>query len=258
VAALLLAVRGRSAVVAAGLGLPFGLAFFLPVLHWSGVYVGVLPWAALATLEALYITVMAGCCRGPGGRPGGGRHHAGRGRPVGGCGGSARQDAVRRLPLGTAGVLPGEAPSLGLAALGGAPLLTAVVAASRRAAGLRRRRDRHRGPRTAAGRVACPVRRAAPAVAMLAVAVALILAGLAVPATRGGRAGVQVAAVQGNVPRPGLEFNAERRAVLDNHVAATLALAQRVSRGEAPQPDLVLWPENSSDIDPLRNPTPPP
>jgi apolipoprotein N-acyltransferase len=65
---------------------------------------------------------------------------------------------------------------------------------------------------------------------------------------------VRVAAVQGNVPEAGLEFNAERRAVLDNHVQGTIALAERVATGRAEQPDLVFWPENASDIDPLRNP----
>jgi apolipoprotein N-acyltransferase len=62
-----------------------------------------------------------------------------------------------------------------------------------------------------------------------------------------------VAIVQGNVPRLGLDFNAQRRAVLDNHVQATLQLAADVAAGREPQPDLVIWPENSSDIDPLRN-----
>ena len=60
-------------------------------------------------------------------------------------------------------------------------------------------------------------------------------------------------AVQGNVPRAGLEFNAERRAVLDNHAAVTRAAAASVAAGTQPRPDLVVWPENSSDIDPLRN-----
>jgi apolipoprotein N-acyltransferase len=59
--------------------------------------------------------------------------------------------------------------------------------------------------------------------------------------------------VQGNVPRLGLDFNAQRQAVLNNHVAATVELAQRVAAGQAPHPDLVVWPENASDIDPLRN-----
>ncbi|MGB7506320.1 MAG: apolipoprotein N-acyltransferase, partial [Mycobacterium sp.] len=60
--------------------------------------------------------------------------------------------------------------------------------------------------------------------------------------------------VQGNVPRLGLEFNAQRRAVLDNHVRETLRLADDVRAGRAPRPMLVIWPENSSDIDPLANP----
>jgi apolipoprotein N-acyltransferase len=62
-----------------------------------------------------------------------------------------------------------------------------------------------------------------------------------------------VAVVQGNVPRAGLDFNAQRRAVLDNHAGETRALADAVARGEAARPDLVLWPENSSDIDPYTN-----
>ncbi|HEV2088275.1 MAG TPA: apolipoprotein N-acyltransferase, partial [Cryptosporangiaceae bacterium] len=64
---------------------------------------------------------------------------------------------------------------------------------------------------------------------------------------------VQVAVIQGNVPRLGLDFNAQRRAVLDNHVQTTVELSRRVAAGEVAQPDLVVWPENSSDIDPLRN-----
>jgi apolipoprotein N-acyltransferase len=62
-----------------------------------------------------------------------------------------------------------------------------------------------------------------------------------------------VAVIQGNVPRAGLDFNAQRRAVLDNHVQQTLDLAAEVAAGDRPRPDLVLWPENSSDIDPSVN-----
>ncbi len=64
---------------------------------------------------------------------------------------------------------------------------------------------------------------------------------------------VNVAAVQGNVPQLGLDFNAQRRAVLDNHVRETLRLSEDVRAGRAPQPLFVIWPENSSDIDPLAN-----
>lgn len=64
---------------------------------------------------------------------------------------------------------------------------------------------------------------------------------------------VRVAAVQGNVPRLGLDFNAQRRAVLENHARATHELAERVSQGKAEQPEIVIWPENASDINPFVN-----
>ena len=79
------------------------------------------------------------------------------------------------------------------------------------------------------------------------------MAGFAVPLPTDGAPG-NVMAVQGNVPRPGLDFNAERRQVLDNHVTATEDAAAEVAAGTRPRPDLVVWPENSSDIDPTRNP----
>ncbi|QNN52725.1 apolipoprotein N-acyltransferase [Nocardioides mesophilus] len=64
-----------------------------------------------------------------------------------------------------------------------------------------------------------------------------------------------VAAVQGDVPGEGMNPFSERRAVLDNHVAATLELARQVKAGKRPAPDLVIWPENSTDIDPFSDPT---
>ena len=54
---------------------------------------------------------------------------------------------------------------------------------------------------------------------------------------------VTVAAIQGNVPRMGLDFNAQQRAVLANHVESTKKLSQPV--------DMVIWPENSSDVNPF-------
>src|SRR5690606_219797 len=93
----------------------------------------------------------------------------------------------------------------------------------------------------------------APAVALAAGAVAVVAVGLVVPLHAPSGGSVTVALVQGNVPRLGLDFNAQRRAVLDNHVNATIALADRVAAGQERRPDLVVWPENASDIDPLRN-----
>ena len=78
------------------------------------------------------------------------------------------------------------------------------------------------------------------------------LAGLTAPDPHIGPT-LQVAAVQGNVPRMGLDFNAQRRQVLDNHLRETRVLQAQVDAGTVPQPDVVLWPENASDISPLDN-----
>jgi apolipoprotein N-acyltransferase len=64
-----------------------------------------------------------------------------------------------------------------------------------------------------------------------------------------------VAVIQGNVPRLGLDFNAQRRAVLQNHVDVTLQLAADIEEGIVSRPEFVLWPENASDIDPFRDAT---
>lgn len=66
-----------------------------------------------------------------------------------------------------------------------------------------------------------------------------------------GNSTVNVAAIQGNVPRLGLDFAAQRRAVLDNHARVTHKLAEQVRSGEQVQPDLVIWPENASDVNPF-------
>ena len=72
----------------------------------------------------------------------------------------------------------------------------------------------------------------------------LPITGTGVPATS------TLAVVQGGVPRVGLDAMAQRRAVLNNHVNATLKLADDVAAGLRPAPQAVIWPENSSDVDP--------
>ena len=96
------------------------------------------------------------------------------------------------------------------------------------------------------------------AVAALALACLVVSLGSALPGPgRGDDAsgGVTVAAVQGNVPGTGMDAFAERRAVLDNHLQATRDLAADVEAGEVDAPDLVVWPESSTDIDPFTDPT---
>ena len=56
--------------------------------------------------------------------------------------------------------------------------------------------------------------------------------------------------MQGNVPRMGLDFNEQRRAVLSNHVNETLRLAED-AKESGEKLDMVFWPENASDVNPF-------
>jgi apolipoprotein N-acyltransferase len=62
---------------------------------------------------------------------------------------------------------------------------------------------------------------------------------------------IELAAVQGNVPRVGNELSAQRAAVLNNHVKTTEQLLTDIETGLTPEPDLIVWPESGTDIDPL-------
>jgi apolipoprotein N-acyltransferase len=63
---------------------------------------------------------------------------------------------------------------------------------------------------------------------------------------------ITLSAVQGNVPRAGLDAKTQRLTVLNNHVTMTRELLAEVSDGTAAKPDLIVWPESGTDIDPLR------
>ncbi len=62
-----------------------------------------------------------------------------------------------------------------------------------------------------------------------------------------------VAAVQGDVPGDGSNILLDHRQVTRNHVDATLGLASEVAAGRVAAPDFVLWPENSTAVDPFRD-----
>ncbi len=241
----LVALAHRRSGVAGLLGLLYGLAFFVPLLQWSGVYVGAVPWLALATLEAAYVALAAVAVALAAPRPSwsAGRNLLGT---VAVAGLWTAQEALRDrtpfggFPWGRLAFSQADSPFGHLAAWGGAPLVTFAVAWCAAALAWAAVRLLPSGPRRPAA-----LRAAGPA----ALAAALALVGLAVPLPTSGTL-VRVAGVQGDVPEAGLDFNSERRAVLDNHAQGTLALAGRVAAGTAAQPDLVIWPENASDLDP--------
>jgi apolipoprotein N-acyltransferase len=241
--------HGHRARAGFGYGLLFGLGFYLPLLSWTGEFVGSLPWLALATLESL-VTALAGAGIALVSRL--------RAAPLWATGVWVAAEAlIARVPFGgfpwgRVAFSQPEGLFLPIAALGGTPLLGAAVVLTGLSVGELGRRavgELGRPAPTGADR-----RRRLTMPALLAVVP--VLAGFAAAplvdtAAQAGE--VTVALVQGNVPRAGLDFNAQRRAVLDNHVARTEELAADVAAGRVPRPQLVIWPENSSDIDPLRN-----
>ncbi|MBX6370851.1 MAG: apolipoprotein N-acyltransferase [Acidothermus sp.] len=225
---------GRAALV----GFAAGLAQFVPLLAWLRV-VTPLAWLVLAVAEAAYIAVLV----------------VGLGAvrvlplwPLPAAMLWVAEEAVRaRLPLhgftwGRLAFSQPDTPFTALAALGGAPLVTFAVALT---AGLA----------LAAGRAVRP-----PAPRLLAAAAALVAAaalpgiGMLLPRPSDGTP-LRVAVVQGNVPQPGTHFLGRAQQVLANHVQESKRLAAQVTDGRRPAPQLVFWPENASDVDPLRTPS---
>jgi apolipoprotein N-acyltransferase len=91
------------------------------------------------------------------------------------------------------------------------------------------------------------------AVLGLAALVAALLVPVALP-WEGEMDGEQVvAAIQPDVPGPGNDILYDPRGVTQNLVDVTARLADDVAAGAQPQPDFVVWPENSTTMDPFRH-----
>ena len=233
VAALAVTVRHGSARQGAGAGLVCGLALFVPLLEWSGAVAGPAAWLLLAVLQAGFLAGLGAALAQVSRLPG---------WPVWGAALWVGEEALRdRLPFGgfpwgRLAFSQGNSPLAAVAALGGAPLVTFVVA-------------------LLGGLLALLLTRPGRRVGVAAAAAAAALVALValVPPPTGGTA-TRVAVVQGNVPRLGLDAFAQRSAVLRNHVQATRDLAADIRSGRVQRPDLVVWPENASDLDPYTDP----
>lgn len=235
--------RGRSWKAALGLGYLFGLGFLLPLLVWTGVEVGPGPWLALVAIEAVFVALVGVGIAAVSKLPG---------RPVWAAalwiaGEAARARApFNGFPWGKIAFGQADGVFLPLAAVGGTPVLGFAVVLGGFGLGelIRLVVERRRTGE---------IRRPAAVVALLSLTLpfagALAARSLVSDTAEDGTA--TVAVIQGNVPRLGLDFNSQRRAVLDYHARETERLAAEVRAGKADQPDFVLWPENSSDIDPF-------
>jgi apolipoprotein N-acyltransferase len=231
VALLIVAIRDQGGGRAALLGLVCGWAFFLPLLHWLNV-LGPDAWLALALVIAGWYAAM-------------------------GWGFSVvlqtrwwvlavpvvwvLQEWLRsRFPWGGLGwgrlaFGQPESPLTGWVTIGGATLLSFVIALTGCLLVAMMSRGR---------------------VALLAAVTVVAIAGVGItvyprPSAFETPTSSQLAVIQGNVPQPGIDFLGRPMQVLGNHVRTTDELASAVATGEEPQPDALIWPENSSDIDPV-------
>ena len=126
-------VHGRRARAGFGYGALFGLGFLLPLLRWTGIYVGPVPWLALSAAEAVFVGAagagMAAVSRLRGAPAVGG---GGVGRRGGAAGARARSAASRGGASRSASPTARCSP---VAAVGGAPLLSFVTVPGRPRAG---------------------------------------------------------------------------------------------------------------------------
>ncbi|MER8187704.1 apolipoprotein N-acyltransferase [Kitasatospora sp. NPDC094015] len=239
VAALSLLTRGRTFRQGAWTGFALGLPFFLTLLSWLRV-IGWDATVGLSVVEALFVALLGGALALTSRLPLWPLWAA--------CLWVTQEWARDRLPLGgfpwgRLAFANTASPFTPVAALGGAPLVTFVVAlcgALLAWAALRLRRGPHRS---------FPVAAMGAGAALVA-----LLAGYLVPVPTAADDTVKVALVQGNVAQPGMDFLGRPMMVLNNHAAETEKLAADIAAGKVPRPDVVIWPENSSDLDPYTDP----
>jgi apolipoprotein N-acyltransferase len=219
------ALRGRTLRQGALLGWLHGLVFFGVLLVWTGTIAGSLAWIALTLLESLFSLFLGVAITAVLRLPA---------WPLWAAAAWVGEEALRdRLPFGgfpwgRLAFSQGHTPLTPLASWGGAPLVTLGVAALG----------------------ALLVRSPGRAVLL---GPALVVLALATPVPTGGQP-LAVGVVQGNVPRVGLERDDQVSQVLANHVQATHQLAADVRAGRLPAPQIVIWPENASDLDPYTDP----
>ena len=198
----------------------YGAGFLLPLLHWSSTYVGSMPWLVLSLSFAMFYMPLA-------------------------FGFVANHVAVFRFPLifliaegmraiapfggfgwGRFGFSQLDGPLENWLRIGGVSLtgfIVALVAASVVARGRR---------------------------LFLLLPIASFGVFSTVPASAQSIAlseqtPVRIGLIQGGVSQLGLDFNATPQEVLNRHISESERLLKRQ------EVDLILWPENASDIDPL-------
>lgn len=219
-------------------GLVFGIAFYFPHIWWMEGSIGAVAWVALAGIEAFFYGLLGAASP---------VLQRLRAWPFWLAMAWTTMEIVRSgwpfsgMPWGRLGfgvVDTPVAPALAWVGVNGVSFLVAALGFLLAGLVLARGLDQRLA--------AC-----ASLVALTAVAVLPT----AVPWTLSADGEVTVAAVQGGVPGRGDNILFDPSGVTQNHVDVTVRLAADAAAGRVPQPDFVLWPENSTARDPWLDPT---
>lgn len=194
----------------------FGLASHLIILVWSGEFVGVAPWVLLSILQSLYLIPVALLTRFT--------THI----PYLIVALLVMDEVKARFPFGgfawtRIAFTQVDSPLASIVSLGGVAALSFVTL-------------------LLAYLFISRTRVLALALLALAILPSILLPGLNIDEN----SALKFVAVQGGTPEKGLNFNARAMGVLNMH----LSESYRAIKGDE---DLLIWPENAIDIDPLEN-----
>lgn len=240
--------RWQQAGRAAWLGLLFGLGLFGPLLHFTAVAMGnPVGWVALTLTEAAYLSALGLAWAQTSRLPALRRQALWRASlwrltafTLLWCGVEELRSSwpLGGLPFGRLAFAAADAPMLPVAAYGGSVALTACLACLGAALADLVLLVRTNPPRAALPATACGV---------LVVLVPSVL-----PLDASAQSGsLQVAAVQGNVAEDFEDAFGRALEVTTNHLAGTRSFVQETGPGAV---DVVIWPENSADLDPRDDP----
>ncbi len=193
----------------------FGLVLNAIVLHWSGKYVGALPWLLLALLQSLFYL------------PIGLIYRRTKSLWLSGLTLLLMEELRACFPFGGFGwtriaFSQVESPALPIVSIGGVLALSAFT-------------------------VLIAILASRFSSKSFFVIAILFIAAFLLPNNPQGSGSVRLLAVQGNTPEVGLEFNSRAKAVFNLHRDSTKEFAKEPY-------DAIIWPENAIDIDPRRNP----
>lgn len=220
------------------IGWVFGFAFLMPHLYFANFAVGPVPWIALCLASGLFYGVF-GAAWATVRRSGMLVNARAWSQPLAFAVLFGATEEFRSVfpfggfPWGRVAFSQSSSPFVNLAWAGGALLVTVVVVLA--------------GAVLALGIEAGRARRWGYVAVAPVVAIGLGVAGVFVPIDAQAEDGrLSVAVVQGNVPNAGLDSFQQARQVTQNHYNETQRL---ITENSGPY-DILIWPENSVDLDP--------